>query len=115
MENTGLHFAHFVFSYLHKIGRNMAQFQKGEGGRPKGAPNKINAEMKEWISDFLTTNSKQIQLDFMELSARDRVFIFEKFMKYILPTPKQLDSDSDFDLLTDSQLDQIINKLKRNE
>jgi len=113
MENTGLHFAHFVFSYLHKIGRNMAQFQKGEGGRPKGTPNRITAELRDWISYFIHDNKEKIQEDFDSLTPRDRVVLFEKLLKYALPVLQTTTLQTDFERMTDTQLDHIIEDLKQ--
>ncbi len=33
----------------------MARFKKGEGGRPKGAINKVTKAHKEWAHDLLTS------------------------------------------------------------
>lgn len=93
----------------------MGRFQKGEGGRPKGKPNKINSELKNWIYDFLHNHKNQFESDFLELSPRDRVLMFEKMIKYILPIEKNNDVDDDFIYLSDSQLSEIIEKLQKND
>jgi hypothetical protein len=54
----------------------MAQFQKGEGGRLKGTPNRITAELRDWISFFIHDNKEKIQEDFNSLNPRDRVVLF---------------------------------------
>lgn len=90
----------------------MAQFQKGEGGRPKGSPNRITAELREWISLFITDNKEKIQEDFNSLSPRDRVLLFEKLLKYALPVLQTATLSTDFERMTDSELDKVINELK---
>lgn len=90
----------------------MAQFQKGEGGRPKGSPNRITAELREWISLFINDNKGKIQEDFNSLSPRDRVLLFEKFLKYALPVLQTATLSTDFERMTDSELDKVINELK---
>jgi len=95
----------------HKIGKNMAQFKKGEGGRPKGKPNKITGDLREWISNFIDNNREQIQADWLVLEPRDRIILFEKLLKYALPTLQATTLDLGFEKLTDQQLDEIINRL----
>jgi hypothetical protein len=90
----------------------MAQFQKGEGGRPKGTPNKITAELREWISQFINENKDQIQKDFLSLDAKDRIQMFEKLLKYALPSLQSTTLTTDFERMTDSELDRIIDELK---
>ena len=90
----------------------MAQFQKGEGGRPKGTPNKITTELREWISQFINENKDQIQKDFLSLDAKDRIQMFEKLLKYALPSLQSTTLTTDFERMTDSELDRIIDELK---
>jgi hypothetical protein len=90
----------------------MAQFQKGEGGRPKGTPNRITAELRDWISSFIHDNKEQIQEDFNSLSPRDRVVLFEKLLKYALPVLQTTTLQTDFERMTDAELDKIIDELK---
>ncbi len=54
-------------------------------GRPKGSPNKITAELRERISDFLNANWEQIEKDFGTLDAEKRILIYEKLLQFTLP------------------------------
>ena len=67
----------------------MAQ-KKGQtgnpNGRPKGTPNKVTAEMKEKIQLFVESNFETIQKDFDNVDAKDRLIIFERLLKYVIPT-----------------------------
>ena len=90
----------------------MGQFQKGEGGRPKGTPNKITAELRDWISNFIDSNREQIQRDWETLDPKDRIVLFERLLKYALPTLQATSLTTEFERLTDEQLDTIIEQLK---
>jgi hypothetical protein len=67
----------------------MAQ-KKGQtgnpNGRPKGTPNKTTAEMKETIQLFIELNFEQIQKDFAILEPRERVTLYERMLKYVIPS-----------------------------
>jgi len=91
----------------------MPQFQKGEGGRPKGKPNRITAELREWISVFINNNKEKIQQDFDSLESKDWIMIFDKLLKYALPALQATSLTTDFDRMTDEQLDRIIEELKQ--
>lgn len=54
-------------------------------GRPKGKPNKVTAEMKEKIQLFVASNFETIQKDFENVDAKDRLIIFERLLKYVIP------------------------------
>jgi len=92
----------------------MGQFQKGEGGRPKGSPNKITTELREWVSNFLQDNLEQIQSDWMALQPKDRIMLFEKLLRYALPTLQSMQFETEFERLPDDQLDAIIESLKHS-
>ncbi len=66
----------------------MAQ-KKGQtgnpNGRPKGTKNKVTAEMKEKIQLFVESNFETIQKDFDNVDAKDRLIIFERLLKYVIP------------------------------
>ena len=58
------------------------------GGRSKGTPNKITRPLKEWIKNLLEDNREQIERDIKELSAKDRLAMFEKLLQYVIPKQK---------------------------
>ena len=56
------------------------------GGRKKGVTNKVTALMKEKIQLFVESNFETIQKDFDNVDAKDRLIIFERLLKYVIPT-----------------------------
>lgn len=81
-------------------------------GRKKGSLNKTTAPLREWINTFIDDNREQIKADWMLLEPKDRIQLFEKLLKYALPTLQAVEIESQFNKLTDEQLDTIINELK---
>ena len=91
-------------------------FKKGQSGnkagKPKGATNKTTTDLRKWINQFIDDNREQIQKDWKGLEPKDRLVMFEKLLKYSLPTLQATSMDVSFEKLTDEQLDEIINQLK---
>ena len=74
----------------------MAQFEKGRtktGGRTRGTKNKTTTDLKEWVFRLLNKNVKQIEQDLQCLDPRDRVVLFEKLLRYILPRQQSVTAD----------------------
>lgn len=91
-------------------------FKKGKSGnangRPTGSANKATGDLRQWISTFIEGNKEQITADWQTLEPKDRIVQFERLLKYAVPTLQATTLNTDFDKLTDSQLDQVINELK---
>lgn len=83
-------------------------------GRPKGVPNKTTTDLRQWVNNFIDDNRQQIEKDWKCLEPRDRIFLFEKLLKYSLPTLQATTLTTDFEKLTDDQLDFIINQLRNS-
>ena len=83
-------------------------------GRPKGRPNRLSAEMKEWVNKVLTKNRRQIEKDLKSLEPRDRVLVFEKLLAYVIPKQQATTAQIDFNMMSDEQLEIIINELTNN-
>lgn len=62
-------------------------------GRPKGTPNKVTTTLKEWITKLINGNRKQIERDFKQLSARDRLLIVERLLPYVIPKQQAITGD----------------------
>ena len=59
---------------------------KKTGGRTKGTPNKVTAELKEHIADVLEGYSKeQIQSDWKQLTPKERLEMLHKLSQYVIP------------------------------
>lgn len=82
------------------------------GGRKAGTPNKVTTDLRQWINTFINNNRKQIQQDWQQLESKDRIVLFERLLKYTLPTLQSTSLDIDIESLTDEQLDYIIERLK---
>lgn len=79
------------------------------GGRKKGTPNKVSGKLKEWLAEFIDNSREQIVKDFKRLGPKNRVAMFEKLIKYVLPI--QQVSKIDFGAMSEETLDEIINRL----
>ena len=82
-------------------------------GRPIGTNNKSTAHFRQWIGEFLDGQRPQIVKDWQTLEPKDRILMFEKLMRFVLPTLQSTTLQSDFEKLSDEQLTQIINELKQ--
>lgn len=93
-------------------------FEKGksgnEAGRPKGSKNKINIELREEITEFLKYMWPRIKADFAELDPERRIILWDKLGQYSIPKMTSAEISTNYDQLTDEQLDDIIEKLKSN-
>lgn len=94
---------------------NKTSFQKGQGGRKPGKPNKITQDLRQWINSFIEDNREQVQRDWLQLEPKDRLIMFERLLKYSLPTLQAVSTEINFEQLTDDQLDEIINRLKQSD
>ena len=90
-------------------------FKKGVSGnnlgRPIGARGKNN--LREFITEFLEENTERIKKDFELLEPKDRIVLFEKLLKYSLPTLQATTLSTNLDKLSDIELDTIIEELKQ--
>lgn len=87
-------------------------------GRPKGSPNKITQKLRSRLEKFLAKNWNGLETDFKKLKPVERVQIYEKLLKLILPTQVAGEFDIEIELneLTDQQLKQITQAIiERNE
>lgn len=92
----------------------MAQ-RKGQtgnpNGRPKGSPNKATKDLRQWINGFIESQTDQIQQDWQQLEPKDRIVLFEKLLKYSLPTLQATNLTTDLEKLSDEDLDRIVNEI----
>ena len=80
-------------------------------GRPKGSKNKTTANLREWVNSFIHGNKSQIEKDWKKLTPRDRIILFEKLLKYTLPTLQSTTIKPDIDDLSEDQLKTIAQEM----
>lgn len=85
-------------------------------GRPKGAKNKLNSELRERISDFLNNNWENIESDFQQLEPEKKIAFFEKLLQYSVPKLQNTvhDTKIDFSGYSDSELSNLINRINES-
>lgn len=80
-------------------------------GRPKGKPNKVTGEVREWIRSIIDKQRPQLEKDLKALEPAERWRIIEKLMQYVVPKMQAIEANIDFDRLTDEQLDKLAGEL----
>jgi len=80
------------------------------GGRKKGVPNKTTEELRSMVQLFIENNIERLQTDFDLLEPKDRLNFIERLLKMVVPAPI-----SDLSQLSESDLDTLIDKLKKQQ
>jgi hypothetical protein len=84
-------------------------------GKPKGAKNKINADLRERISGFLTDQFPNVMAEYETLSAKDKLKFYTELMQYGIPKLQSVDVHADIQKtlasLNDDQLDMVVKKI----
>ena len=63
-------------------------------GRPKGTPNKITKELRQWISEVIDANREQMVEDLKTIEPGERLKILERRIQYVIPKTTHIDEDS---------------------
>jgi hypothetical protein len=64
-----------------------------QNGRPRGVANKTTTDLRQWITSFLENNKEQLQSDWQTLEPRERILLFERYLKYTLPSLQSIPSE----------------------
>jgi len=65
------------------------------GGRKKGTPNKSKAEIREHISNIVSSNLEIVERDLRELKPEQRVKLIIELARFVIPQMKAVDLKSD--------------------
>jgi hypothetical protein len=78
-------------------------------GRKKGVPNKSTEELRALLTSFIEANINDLQANYNQLEAKDKLEFFERLIKMVLPPPL-----NELERLSDEQLTDLINRLKKH-
>ncbi len=63
-------------------------------GRPKGKPNKITGELKQWVSNLIDKNRDQFEIDLLSVEPEKRLAIIEKLMSFVIPKMQSISMEA---------------------
>lgn len=84
------------------------------GGRKKGTPNKTTKDLRSWLTAFLENKQQQIEKDWHKLTPSQRINLFERLLKFVLPTLQSAELKTDFEKLSDTDVDKLLNEIYNN-
>ena len=96
-----------------------AQGQK-TGGRQKGTPNKITAEIREFLASLVFDNMDLIRQDINDMTPEQRASFLPKILPYIVPKQKPKTEKDEQDIACDHvksflNLAQIVNSWEQDQ
>lgn len=82
------------------------------GGRSKGTENKLTTETKEVLKNFVDRQLNKVLKDFEQLSPKEKMDVLIKLLPYLIPKQQAVSYSSEFESLSDDDLDRIIHRLR---
>ena len=82
-------------------------------GKPIGALNRMNRDMKQTIHEFLKDSWPEVLQEFHKLNGRDKCNFYKDLMQYDLPKQQAVAVSGEVDLrpLPESQIDELAYKI----
>ena len=65
------------------------------GGRKAGTPNKVTADLKDWVSCILVDGKQQFEDDLKSLEPKERVKVYTTLLGYMIPKPTLVGIDKE--------------------
>lgn len=83
-------------------------------GRKPGTKNKVTADLRSWVTSFISGQTSQIEKDWKRLEPQQRIILFERLLKYSLPTLQSTHLTTDLDKISSEQVDELFHKIVSN-
>lgn len=86
------------------------------GGRAKGTPNRVTADLRGVLGQVLTTQMTPRKLNSLlkQLDPQQKINALTKLLEYTIPKMRSVEAKVDMNRLSDEQLDMIISELTSN-
>jgi hypothetical protein len=69
------------------------KFKPGQGGRPKGSPNRVTADQKERVEWVLELLEETLEESIVKLKPKDQVNLWMNLQEYIRPKLQRMNVD----------------------
>jgi hypothetical protein len=88
-------------------------------GRPKGSPNKISAEQREFFRNFLLDGKKQFTSSMKNLEEKDYVKAYMSVTQYVVPKPlaaelKEVPELEEFVAMTPEERQAVVEEIRES-
>lgn len=83
------------------------------GGRESGTPNKLTFDMRAALQTILENEIKILPQLLEKMNPEKRADLLSRLLQYVTPKIQNIEIQTEFDRLTDEQLDYIIEQLKK--
>jgi hypothetical protein len=104
----------FKNSKIQKMGLHKGRTNNPEG-KPPGALNKLSKDLRVSITDFLQDHFNEVITEWGKLKGKDKLQFYRELIQYSVPKMQAVAIESEFDKMTDEQLDRIIEELKQKQ
>lgn len=81
------------------------------GGRTKGTPNKSTTQLRDAVTAFVDKNWSQVQREFNNLDAKDKLQFIDRMLRYCLPQLQATTLTADFSNLSDEDLNALTERV----
>lgn len=96
----------------------MTKFKPGISGNPAGkvpgTKNRIPSETREAVKTFIDGHWQDFEEAWQRLRPEKRVRYFIHLLRYAVPVAREIDLSLTMKQLTDSQIDEIVEKILKN-
>jgi len=86
-------------------------FTNNRNGRPKGRPNRVSTDARQFINKFVEKNRRRMQKDFDQLDPFQRVQVMRDLFRYVAPQMSSVESNVTIESLTDGQMDDLFQRI----
>lgn len=81
------------------------------GGRKRGVPNKLTANIRESLKAFMEAQRPEVEKAFKKLSPKEKVYAYSRFLPYVTPAYQSISFD--LNNMSEEDLSIIENHLRK--